>query len=396
MGIWSSLGGMYVMQLTSAAPQQAMQALTNSGIVLSDPEMIDALTWQFCVSRTDGHIVMKMAKNRGENCRICGRKGIFWRFAQIRKRPILVLGLLGLCLLSCWIPNKVLFIHVEGNTALAQRLILQQAQDCGLYFGASTGQIRTQQVKDRLLNQIPQLQWAGVDIRGCVVTIRVKERISFVQEETQQGICSIISTADAIVQQIVVTSGTPLCQPGQAVKAGQTLISGYTDCGICIRADGAKGEIIGLTQRRISVIYPLERVVRTKVLSTEKKYSIIIGKKQINFCKDSGILGSSCAKIYAQKYMTLPGGFQLPISLVCEQWIYYDTAPIETTVSEDWLKAYAREYVRSNTVSGEFVYSQENLTDTNGCIKLEGIYGCLENIGMVRMEESLPDYGKSD
>ena len=70
MGIWSSLGGMYVMQLTSAAPQQAMQALTNSGIVLSDPEMIDALTWQFCVSRADGNIVMKMAKNRGENCRI--------------------------------------------------------------------------------------------------------------------------------------------------------------------------------------------------------------------------------------------------------------------------------------------------------------------------------------
>ena len=94
--------------------------------------------------------------------------------------------------------------------------------------------------------------------------------------------------------------------------------------------------------------------------------------------------------------MTLPGGFQLPISVLCQTEIAYRTESSVWTDSEQRLKAFARQYVLDQTSAGVLEHINEQITTINGCIKLEGVYGCLENLGLVRMEESIPDYGKSD
>ena len=396
MSIWSSLAGRYRMQLTSADPVAALAALQNAGIVLLDPECTDILTWQFSVSRKDGKRIQQIADSRGERWEVLGRFGLYWPLISIWKRPFLVFGLLMLLALSILLPKYILFFEVEGNVSLSAREILDAAEGCGIYFGAPGKEVRSQRIKDHLLQQLPQLQWAGVEVRGCVAVITVKERTMADRQPEINGVCSIVATQDAIITQMVVLRGNPLCSSGQAVKAGQVLISGYTDCGICLQALRAEGEILGLTKRSLTTICPLEIQNRTKIRATTKKYSLIIGKKQINFYKDSGILGMTCAKIYEQKYMTLPGGFQLPLSLVCETWIDYETETSETEPAQDLLSGFSRQYVLAQTLAGKVEYSQEYITVTNGCIRLDAVYGCLENIGMVRMEESLPEYGKSD
>ena len=54
-----------------------------------------------------------------------------------------------------------------------------------------------------------------------------------------------------------------------------------------------------------------------------KKYAVIIGKKRINFYKGSGISDTSCDKMYLENYVTLPGGFILPIAIATEVWTQY-------------------------------------------------------------------------
>lgn len=209
-------------------------------------------------------------------------------------------------------------------------------------------------------------------------------------------VSSIVAAKDAVIDSITVLRGNGLCKAGQAVKAGQVLISGYTDCGICIQATAASGEILGHTSYALEAIFPVTRQVRQSIINQQQKFSIIIGKKQINLSKYSGISGGSCAKIYEQNYISLPGGFALPISFLREAWIYYDTLPGIDPNGEVTLKAFAQDYVLQQTNAGKFESALEFVTTTDQICKLDGRYGCLENIGIVRVEENINNYGKDN
>ena len=396
MNLWHWLSGQYRVTLVSADPAGTLEWLAGLGIGVWDISAGDPLTWEFSVLRRHGRIVQRIAHKRGDRIRFTGHTGAYWIAGGLKKRPVLLLGMAMLLLLSIYLPTRVLFVRVEGNRQVPARLILQETEACGVYFGADRSDLRSQQLKDRLLSRLPQLQWAGVKTEGCVAVITVRERIQTEQTPPQEGVCSIVSARDAVVVSMTVLRGNGLCKPGQAVKAGQVLISGYTDCGLCIRAERADGEILGRTQRELTAIFPEEYDQKTEIQSEKKKFSLIIGKKQINFFKDSGISGTSCAKIYEQKYMTLPGGFRLPVSILCQTEIRYKTEPTVWAGGEALISSFAKQYVLRNTSAGILEYSSEQITQINGCIRLQGIYGCLENLGLVRMEESIPDYGKSD
>ena len=396
MSLWKSLAGMVQIRLTSADPEGALAQIARAGISIFDVEKTDDLTWQFTVSQTNGKKIQTIANKRGESVVSISRAGIFWSLLQLRKRMVLICGLLLLAMLSTWVPSRVFFVQVEGNVTVPSRMIVDNAIKCGIHFGASRKEVRSERVKNQLLAQLPELQWAGVNTAGCVAEISVCERSVEEKQNKKPAVSSIVAAADGIIAEMTALNGNVLCKPGQAVKAGQVLISGYTDCGICIRATRAEGEILAHTQRRLSAVFPEERAVRGKIVGTEEKFSLIIGKKQINFSKYSGISGASCAKIYEQKYMTLPGGFELPVSFVRERITYYETSVGAEKDIESSLRYFARNYVTKQTLAGKIENEQIYISSAEGLSRLEGVFSCLEQIGVERAEESLPSYGKSD
>lgn len=390
------LHSLWKMKLVSADPRKAMACIQNAGFTISEAEQTDLLTWQFFVPAGQGKKIKDLAAKGGFECQTIEKLGICRDIVSLKRRPILVLGMLILALLSIWVPSRVLFVEIRGNESLSVQSILEEARNCGITMGASRRYVKSQQVKNILLDKLPQLQWAGVETVGCVAVITVREREQQQIKPSSEGICSIVANRDAIIYFMTVLKGNAICKPGQAVKAGQVLISAYTDCGICIRADRAYGEVLGLTQYKISASFPKEWMTRGEFDRKEITFSLIIGKKQINFYKDSGISGMSCAKIYKHKYMTLPGGFQLPVSLVIEQTFYYENPVTLDMDGAVCLQDFAKRYILSQTQGGKIEYMQESFRETNGCLVLEGVYGCIENIGKVQMEEEIPNYGKSD
>ena len=396
MDIMRFLVGTRRIRLTSADPEQVLRAINTEGITAADIEILDPVTWQFVVNSIDAKKIEALVDRRGEKCESSGTTGFYGILLKTIKRPILVAGLLLLIILSFWLPSKVLFVQVEGCQTVPLRLIIQEAEQCGIYFGASRNAIRSEQVKNKLLSQIPQLQWAGVRTVGCVAVITVTEKKENEEKEKNNGVCSLVAARDGIISEITILRGNGLCKVGQAVKAGQVLISGYTDCGICIQAQRAEGEILAHTKRDLSLLFPTERSVRVKIKDSHEKISLIIGKKVINFSKDSGIIGGSCAKIYEQKYIGLPGGFVLPVSILRERWVEYDCAADQETQPSVDLHKFAREYVLKQTIAGRIEHTKEQLTPEDGCVQLDAVYDCIENIGLVRMEENILDYGKGN
>lgn len=374
MELWWHLRGWTRLRMTSADCAGRLRRISGE-MRLEDIAFPDDLTAEFTVQSAHGR---KLMERYGEETAVIGSGGLpaagraLWRW---RRLAILVL-VLGI--LTAALPRRVWFIRVEGNSAVPERRILEAAGECGLSFGASAADIRSEQVKNKLLFAIPELRWAGVNTDGCSAVITVAER------QTGEGTGQwqpgdLIAFADGLVTEVILQRGTALVKPGDAVREGQILVSGLTDLGNCTSVEQAQGEVWGLTRREIRVALPAQTVNRHGTQAVRRKYSLRIGKKSVNFLNDSGILHRSCVKMRTVDYLKLPGGFQLPVALVTDTYYLCDTVaePRGETV---WLTDAARrtvmERIRGGTVRSEGFTQEEGL--------LTAVFECREQIGVFR------------
>ena len=395
MDFWHSAAGMTEVTLTSASPAETVAVFNAAGITVYDCTMEeDELTVRFLIKRKDFIRAARIAKVRGDALTLHARKGLYWRIKNIKKRPVLLCGLLILMMLVTFLPTRIYFFRVEGNETIPTNMILERAAACGISFGASRREVRSEKMKNALLQAIPELQWAGINTSGCTATISIRERSETDKPQKVRGVSSIVAIRDGIISQCTVTRGNASCKEGQAVRAGQVLICGYTDCGISIRAEQAQGEVYAVTERKLEAVLPTTETKRQEITGNRKKYSLIIGKKRINLSKDSGIPDTSCVKIYSEKYLTLPGGFQLPLAIATEELVCYTCE--ETQTPEDYARSiltdFSKDYLSSQMIAGRILNSQEEISG----FTLSGKYACNEMIGVIQNEEIVTPYVKHD
>ena len=391
MGIFRSLGGTVLAELTSADVPGALVAIAEQNIPAYSVRTKGELTVLMSVRREDYRTLAAVCRKRGEKLRLLGRKGLYWTGKGLLKRPLLLFGL-GLMLAGVlYLPSRILFVRVEGNDLIPDNRIIEAAEESGIRFWASRREVRSERMKNALLQALPELQWAGVNTSGCVATISVRERTDAEAAPAEDGnrVSSIVAVCDGVILSGTVTAGSGLVQPGDAVTEGQVLISGYTDLGLCIRAERAKGEVFARTRRTLEAAVPSVFLEKQEILDTRVRYSILVGKNRINLWKDSGICEGSCDRMYEEYYVTLPGGFRLPLALARETVTYRNTAPaaMPEDAAEVLLSRFAERCLLSKMVSGVILAREQALSEEDGLFLLRGEYLCTEMIGRERQEK---------
>ena len=397
MSIWTSLGGSLELELISPDLPAALAALNALNVEICRLRWNGELSCVFRIRRSHYRKTAAIVKKRGETLRIRRHLGLYWPGKRLLKRPVLVSGL-GFCLaLSLWLPGRVLFIRVEGNQTVPAARILEAAERCGIAFGASRKEIRSEKAKNGILSEIPQLQWAGVNTSGCTATVSVREGMLPKEEGLEPAVSHIVAGTDGFVLSGTVLRGNGLFRPGQTVRKGQILISGYTDCGFSIRAERSSGEIMAQTNRELEAVMDPNYLQRGQILETGRSVSLIIRKKRINLWKDSGIYDATCGRMYAEYYVTLPGGYQLPVSVCIEDHIRYGLLPGKTELSQgrEQLESFAGTYLPGRMISGTVHRSRQSVTPENGVFRLRGSYICREMIGRELPEEIGELHGKN-
>lgn len=369
------------LEIKCASVPELLTKLADSGIAIRSIACIDLLHINCCVQRKDYRRVLQILNKCGAEAKILKHTGVFQKINQIRKRPVLLWGVFLLLVLVILLPTRVLFVCVNGNEQISTSWILEKAAEKGVYFGASRQHIRSERIKNALLADIPELQWIGINTKGCVAVISVEERSKQLENPLFPSQTGIVSAKDGIITDISVTRGTTLCKVGQAVKKGQLLVSGIADYGICVKETGADGEIYAQTGNVLRVLSPRKAMKRVSKNDTCKRYGIILGKKLINFYKDSGISGANCDRMYKQSYMVLPGGMQLPVSFVVEEINSYKTEQYSLPDDKmDWINAAAEDYLIGHTVAGEILKKSVSVKLQDAYCELYGTYQCREII----------------
>ena len=253
MNNWNIFSGTLLVEVTAAEPERTLNAILQAKIPVYNVSRQAELTWCFTIHRKDRSRLDTLVRQTDGDLVIRKRQGIYWEIRKLYHRPVLVMLMLLLLSSSVFLPTRILFVRAEGNQHVPAGQILSAAESCGIGFGASRKQVRSEKVKNALLAQLPHLQWAGVNTSGCTAVISVRERTEETREP-EKSYSNLIATQDGYILSQVVLKGTPMFTPGESVMKGQILVSGYTDCGICIRAGRAEGEILAQTGRNITAV----------------------------------------------------------------------------------------------------------------------------------------------
>lgn len=376
-------------EIVSANLWENLEKINQAGIPVDSVFCIDEITARFRIPKKDYTLASDMCKRKGDRLLLCRRSGILGTVQSFLKRPILLAVLILLAILTVFLPARIYFVRADGNVIVPERKILIAAKDVGICFGAKRQDVRSEAVKNALLSMLPELQWAGINTVGCTAVISVRERSNTHDpEKSDTGVSSIVAGADGVILSCTVNKGRLLCNVGQAVREGEVLISGYTDCGMVIRACQADGEIYAETMHNLAIVTP-NLIYRRKDEGRRKAYNLLIGKKRINLWNSSRIWENSCGRIYEERYLTLPGGFQLPVVIGKETHIQYNTDEelIAASESETLLKRTAEDYLLSGMLAGHILNQEAVHERKNGHDRLNGFYLCTEMIGRSHMEE---------
>ena len=99
--------------------------------------------------------------------------------------------------------------------------------------------------------------------------------------------------------------------------------------------------------------------------------------------------------MYEENYVTLPGGFHLPVCIVKEVWISCEDAPsiLDAQETQALLEGFASRYLQQQMIAGTIRGKEEALTEGEDIWLLTGNYDCLEMIGRSRNEEIFTAHG---
>ncbi|MDD6678585.1 MAG: sporulation protein YqfD [Firmicutes bacterium] len=385
MGLWKSLAGQVRLELTGAQLGDTLARLNDRKIPVYAVRFLDPLTLEMTADLRHYPSIRKLTGSRGDRVRILSRQGVIFSIRSLLFRPVLLAGLILLLFSAIYIPRHVFFFRVEGNDRLPDRLILEKAAQCGLTFGANRREVRSEKLKNALLEAIPELQWAGINTAGCVAIVSVRERTAEGSAITQTGATRIVAVRDAVVRSCTVTRGIALCKVGQSVTRGQTLISGLTDCGRVTLQSTPEGEVMGQTLRDLTVIFPRERLSYGIETGSFQKIDLIIGKKRINLFHTRGLSGGSCGKIVKNYPLVLFGRFPLPVAVEVSRETTCEMQPYSADAPD--LEAFAGEYLQQQMIAGSILDSSVSLEAGSQAAVLHGRFFCMEMIGRVQIEE---------
>ncbi len=394
----ASLNSLIRVKFSSADLSTALYRMAVLRIPIEHVTYENDLTVVFSVYPRDLTSLRKMAAAHGEELEILSQWGIRYALQGLLNRKILILGIVCILLVTWALPRRVLFLHVEGNSIVPTRSILDAAQQSGVVFGASRKDVRSERVKNAMLQLIPSLQWVGINTYGCVAVISVRERAGEEPANKESDFGHVVAIRDGVIMSCNATRGNLICSPGQAVTQGEILISGYTDCGLVIRAEQAQGEIYGMTKHLLTVKSSLARKKQVPTGGVKKKISLLVGKKRINLWKDSGIYDMVCDRMYSEYYVTLPGGFVLPLALCVDRYVAgaLEEAPVSAEEMQQFLRESTRNYLKTQMVGGTIRQESHKIQTTENTMLLAGEYVCVELIGKMQREKIGEINGQTD
>ena len=384
---WTNyLRGEVTLRVTSGFPERVLNLCAARGISLWDVKWQGAAEFTCCLSRRDHRRLRQAARELDCELKVERRAGVPFLLGKARRRQVLLWGLCGCFALLVVGSFFIWDFEIQGNRTVPDEEILRSLEKNGITLGTFGFSVDSEDLRNHVLLDIPELSWIAVNVSGCRAHVVVRERTFAPETAERDTPANVVAARDGLVVDIRALEGDKQVLPGTTVEKGQILISGVED----LDTTGARilpsmGQVWARTWRELTVEMPLTAERKVYTGQEKTRYAVIFGTNRIKFYGNSSADGVYYDKIIHRTKLTLPGGLALPVTWVKERWRAYETVqtPVMPTQAEEaarsLLLAYLSDQIgEDGTISSAVCSSRE----ADGRLRVTMKAECVEQIGV--------------
>ena len=173
--------------------------------------------------------IIKLAAEHGITLKKTAQKGLRFRLAPYRLRLGLLAGMLCGLALFYWNSAFVRSIEINGNARVSDTEILAALEALGVKTGTPVRDIPYTYIERRMRLAVSDIEWIAIRHAGGRLIVDMTEERNPPQMHSDRIPANIVAEVTAQITDMNVLDGNAVRKPGDAVRAGDLLISGVQE-----------------------------------------------------------------------------------------------------------------------------------------------------------------------
>ncbi len=340
-GMYRLLTGYVILSAGACDATALLEICRRHSLVYGEMKVDVCGAVMLCCTRGMARSMLRYCEAAGVCLQVVAVGGLPTWVGRFLRRPGLVLG----SILGVWLfllaSGVVWDIRVTGTETLSPRAVEETLAACGFSVGTSLRGFRADVTENEALLHDDRLAWISINRRGTVAYVEVREAKPR-PAVANDAPADVVASIGGVIDRVELEAGNVRVMAGQAVAAGDVLVSGLWDSEVLgIRATHARARVYARTVRELTVQIPLSYEQKVYVTGEESTLSEICQEKWINFfgksvkfSKKTGNAGVFCDTIEGEQTFSPIAGVGLPLSVRTVWYLPYTTETVTRTYAE--------------------------------------------------------------
>lgn len=339
---------------------------------------------RFSCTLPTAHRLCRLGGARGIPVTVLRSGGLPMQLWARRRRAGLMLGTLCALALMVLSGRYVWDVRVTGNREMTAAEVKQELAECGFGVGSYLPDFSAGELENRVLLRSDRLAWISVNISGTVAEVQVVERVARPQEEPAKP-ANLVAARDGQIELIELFRGDCVVSIGQAVRAGELLVSGiYDSQTVGFRYTRAAGRILARTEHSYRIEIPLSYIEKRYTGSAQGDICLNFFQNSLKIYKSTGNDRGPCDIIETVNSLAGFGLHNLPFSVTSQTLRYYEEVPARRTPEAALELAYEQLARELGGLSDDTQLLRKDIrtTLTDDALILDCTVLCIENIAV--------------
>jgi similar to stage IV sporulation protein len=386
------LKGYVIIEIYGKNAERFINICLRRGIEISGTKPLGNGIIQLAVYKRDFGLLRSVAWKTKTAVKIKSKRGLYNIWSRYKKRYAFAVGFFAFIMFIAVMSQFIWVVEINGVENADYDKIIEALENDGVKSGSLKKNLPSGiELKRDILNANDDIAWAWVYIEGAKARVEIYEKTLPPQVIDKSIACNVSARRDGVIKRIVAKGGELLLNEGDAVSAGDVIISGKV--GTYREGEPEKyiyvhalGVVEAYTCHVAEGDYRLYYQSRIPTGDRKTYYSLELFGKKFDLFRNKSISYEEFDKIEIRHELSLPIFGYTGISLNVERYdevsvhdepISEDTA-IETAKTELEEKISKELFVGSKLINSELKY--ERVDSETLHVKL--IMNFTENIGV--------------
>lgn len=290
------LRGYVIIAVYGKSAERFMNICLHRGVEIWNTVPVDGGI-SMCIYRRDFYRLREVARKCRVRVRITEKCGFSEKVRLYRKRYVFAAAI-GVCVAVMTIMSQFIWlVEINGVKNSDIESIMNTLNSLGIHRGALRYNIpEGNEIKRRIINDTDGISWAWVYIEGAKARVEIYESIIPPDIIDKSTPCDIVAACDGVIKKMVVKSGEEAVHQGDAVSAGDVIVSGK----VPVYKEGYEEEYIYV--HSMATVEAYTSYTKTGEYKTYYEHRIPTGKHKTR------IYAELMGKVFSPPYKEIPYG----------------------------------------------------------------------------------------